>query len=255
MQRASQQSGLVSGNSQRALGQARNQVQAATREAQQSSSSAGGQQTANAMKAAADALNQAAAALAHDRERAGSASSASGLAEMMQEMQELAKEQGALNSQAQGLSLTPGSNAPGAGQNPGARSVAEGQRKLADQLDRLGDDDVSGRAQGLANEARQIADALARSGMDPQTLIRQQRLYHRLLDAGHTLEQDERDSTGKRVAQAATGRELFTPDSTPVEGSAATRFREPSWSELRGLSADERQLVLEYFKRLNAQSP
>jgi hypothetical protein len=173
----------------------------------------------------------------------------------MQEMQELAKEQGALNSQAQGLSLTPGSNAPGAGQNPGARSVAEGQRKLADQLDRLGDDDVSGRAQGLANEARQIADALARSGMDPQTLIRQQRLYHRLLDAGHTLEQDERDSTGKRVAQAATGREQFTPDSTPVEGSAATRFREPSWSELRGLSADERQLVLEYFKRLNAQSP
>ena len=108
MQRASQQSGLVSGNSQRALGQARAQVQSATREAQQSPSGApSGQQTANAMKAAADALNQAAAAMAHDRERAGSASSASGLAEMMQEMQQLAKAQGALNSQAQGLSTLP----------------------------------------------------------------------------------------------------------------------------------------------------
>ena len=65
----------------------------------------------------------------------------------------------------------------------------------------------------------------------------------------------ERDSTGKRVAQAATGREQFTPNATPVEGNAALRFSEPSWSELRGLSADERQIVLEYFKRINAQSP
>ncbi len=255
MQQASQQSGLVSGNSQRALGQARSQVQAATREAEQSSSGApSGQQTANAMKAAADALNQAAAAMAHDRERAGSASSASGLAEMMQEMQQLAKAQGAINSQAQGLSMTPGSTAPGSGQNPGARAVAEGQRKLAESLDRMGDDDATGKSQALASEAHQIADALSRSGMDPQTLIRQQRLYHRLLDAGHTLEQDERDSTGKRVAQAATGREQFTPDSTPVSGNAVLRFGEPSWSELRDLSADERQIVLEYFKRINAQA-
>jgi len=270
LQKASRQSAMVSGNSQRALGQAQTKVQNATKQAEQqmasgatasqSGSSSGDQsgnsgQTAAAMRAAADALNQAAAAMMQDRERAASATSASGLAEMLQEMQQMAKAQASINAQAQGLSLNPGSQSPGGGPNPSARAVAEGQRKLAESLDRLGDDDVSGRAQGLASEAHQIADALARSGVEPQTLVRQQRLYHRLLDAGHTLEQDERDSTGKRVAEAATGREQFTPGDAPVDGRSAVRFREPSWAELRGLSADERQMVLEYFKRINAQSP
>jgi hypothetical protein len=256
LQRAGQQSALVSGNSQRAVAQARSQVQAATRDAQQTQAgAAGSQQTASSLRGAAEALNQAAAALVRDRERASTSSSASGLSEMLQEMQQLAKAQGSLNSQAQGLALNPSGNAQGTPGSQGTQGLAEAQRKLAESLDRLGDDDASGRADGLATEAHQIADALARSGLDPQTLIRQQRLYHRLLDAGHTLEQDERDSTGKRVAQAATGREQFTPPSGAVEGQAATRFQAPSWPELRGLSADERQLVLEYFKRINAQSP
>ena len=270
LQRASRQTALVSGTTQRALGQARSQVENATRQAEQempSGSSAGqqagamsggqspgSQQTAAAMRTAADALNQAAAALMRDRERAGSASSASGLAEMLAEMQQLAKAQGSLNAQAQGLSLNPGGSTPGGTPSATARAVAEGQRRLAESLDRIGDNDMTGRAQGLASEAHQLADALARSGIDQQTLVRQQRLYHRLLDAGLTLENDERDSTGKRVAQSATGREQFTPPSAPVDGRAAQRFREPAWSELRGLSADERQLVLEYFRRLNAQS-
>jgi hypothetical protein len=256
LQRAGQQSALVSGNAQRAVAQARSQVQAATRDAQQTQpGTAGSQQTASSLRSAGDALNQAAAALVHDRERASSSSSASGLSEMLQEMQQLAKAQGSLNSQAQGLSLNPSGNSQGPPGSQGTQGLAEQQRKLAESLDRLGDDDASGRADGLATEAHQIADALARSGIDPQTLIRQQRLYHRLLDAGHTLEQDERDSTGKRVSQSATGREEFAPPSGPAEGQAATRFQAPSWSELRGLSADERQLVLEYFKRINAQSP
>ena len=174
---------------------------------------------------------------------------------MLQEMQQLAKTQGSLNAQAQGLSLNPGGKSPGGSASQSAQALAESQRKLAESLDRMGDGDPTGHAEGLATEAHQIADALGRSGIDPQTLIRQQRLYHRLLDAGHTLEQDERDSTGKRVAQAATGREQYTPPTAPAQGKAASRYQEPSWTELRDLSADERQLVLEYFKRINAQSP
>jgi hypothetical protein len=34
-----------------------------------------------------------------------------------------------------------------------------------------------------------------------------------------------------------------------------TRYREPTWDELRGLSAEERRAVLEYFRRINAQRP
>jgi hypothetical protein len=206
------------------------------------------------MHDAADALNQAAASLVRDRERANAASSSSGLAEMLQQMQQLAQQQGALNAQSQGLSLNPGGQQGGA--NSGAaQALAEAQRRLAQSLDAMGGGDGSGRADAMAREAHEIAGALARAGPDAGTLARQQRLYHRLLDAGHTLEQDERDSSGKREAQTAIARPGFAPGQAPVDGKSATRFREPTWNELRGLSADERQLVLDYFRRINAATP
>ncbi len=253
LQGAGRQSALISGAAQRALSDARNKVSQATGEMQsgsQSGQSGMTQQAANSMRDAASALNQAAAALVRDRERANTASSASGLAEMLQQMQSLAQQQGALNAQSQGLSLV-----PGAGGQPGAdaQALAERQRRVAQSLDAIGGADASGRADALAREAREIAAAMARSGPDPATLSRQQRLYHRLLDAGHTLEQDERDSTGKREAQTAVDRPGFNPGAAPVEGKSTSRFREPTWNDLRGLSAEDRQLVLDYFKRINAQ--
>jgi hypothetical protein len=259
LQKAGRQSALISGNAQRAVGEARAKVQQATGELQANSSMSGsqpggqtgsGQQAAGAMRDAADALNQAAAALVRDRERANQATSASGLAEMLQQMQALAQQQGQLNSQSQGLSLMPGANGQPSAE---AQALAERQRRVAQSLDAVGGGDASGRADALAKEAREIAAALARSGPDPSTISRQQRLYHRLLDAGHTLEQDERDSTGKRQAQSAVDRPGFAPGTTPVEGKSASKFREPTWNELRGLSAEERQLVIDYFKRINAQ--
>jgi hypothetical protein len=210
----------------------------------------GGQEASAAMRDAADALNQAAASLVRDRERANAASSASGFPEMLQQMQQLAQQQGALNAQSQGLSLTPGGSQGGA-----AQALAEAQRRLAQSLDAVGGADQTGRADAMAREAHEIANALSRSGPDPATLARQQHLYHRLLDAGHTLEQDERDSSGKREAETAIARPGFDPGTAPVNGKTATRFREPTWNELRGLSAEERQLVLDYFRRINAATP
>ena len=210
------------------------------------------QAQAQAMREAAEALNRAAASLVRDRERANAAKSASGLPEMIQEMNELAQQQGSLNQQAAGLSMMPGGKR-GSQAQAGARTLGQKQRGLAQSLEGLSENDESGRAEALAREAQQIAQALERGAMDQSVLDRQQRLYRRLLEAGKTLEQDERDDTGKREARSATGTELFTPGTDKAAGKAAARFREPSWAELRGLSAEERRLVLEYFKRLNAQ--
>lgn len=255
LQRAGRQSALVSSGSQQAMGEARTRVGDASTQLQQAQSmnpgGGGGAQAASAMQDAAAALNQAAAALVRDREHANSAGTASGLAELMQQMRQLAQQQGALNAQAQGLSMSPGST-PGDGQ---ARALADEQRQLARALDDAAGADASGRAGAMAREAHEIAAAMARGGPDPSTLARQQRLYHRLLDAGRTLEQDERDSSGKREAQAATARPGFTPGDAPVDGARATRFREPTWADLRGLRPEERQLVIDYFKRINAASP
>jgi hypothetical protein len=201
------------------------------------------------MEEAARALNQAAASLVRDRERAANAQSASGMQEMLQRMQELAQQQGQLNAQTSSILPMPGSQAA-----EQARMIAARQRQLARQLEEAGEGDQSGRSDQLAREMRQIAEALQQGRLDPSIVDRQQRLFRRLLDAGLSLQKEEREEQGERESKAATGSDRFTPGAD-ARGREATRFREPDWNELRGLTAEERRAVLEYFKRLNAERP
>ncbi len=249
LQRSAGKSTHISSQSQSAVGDARRRVQDATQ--QLSESQRNGSEAAAAMDEAAQALNRAAAALARDRERVASAASASGFSEMIAQMREMAKQQGSINAQAMGLMPTPGQQ-PGSATAAQMRALGRKQRELAEQLGELSDDAGGGRAQALAREMRQIADALEGARMDQSVAERQQQLFRRLLDAGLTLEKDERDDKGERESKSASGTEVLTPG-TDASGRAAVRFREPSWNELRGLTAEERRAVLEYFKRINAE--
>ena len=246
-------SALVSPRTQQMMEQAQQRVQQATRESAQSQRG----QAPQSMQEAANAMRQAAAQLTRDRERANSAQSASGLPEMMQQMQQLAQQQGALNGQMQSLF-------PGAQQRPSqealdaqnrgrARELARSQREVARSLDEIGDNDPSGRAQEMAREARQLAQALDQGAVDPATQARQERLFRRMLDAGRALEQEQKDESQRRESRAARGTARFTPPGGPARGQAAERYAVPTWEELRGLSAEERRLVIEYFRRLNAE--
>ncbi|HEU4563952.1 MAG TPA: hypothetical protein VFS05_04850 [Gemmatimonadaceae bacterium] len=250
LQRAARQSAHVSPQSQGAMAEASRQVSSATQRAADGGAQSSSQ-TAQAMDDAAQSLNRAAAQMMRDRARAAGAQSASGFSEMIEQMRQAAKEQGSINAQASGLVPMPGGQ-PSAQSMAQVRQLAKRQRGVADKLD-----DASGgegQAGQLAKEMRQIADVLDRGRLDPSVLDRQQRLYHKLLDAGLTLEKDEREDTGERESQTATTTETITPG-TQASGRAAVRWREPTWSELRGLTADERRAVLEYFKRINAQQP
>jgi hypothetical protein len=208
----------------------------------------GSAQQAGALGDAADALTKAAASLARDRERANSANSASGFGEMLQQMQQAARQQGQINSQAQSLFSMPAGS--GAAQAL-SRTLARQQRGVADQLEDAGDAAGGDRAAQLAQEARRLADALDGGRLDAGTLARQQQLFRRLLDAGRSLEKEEREDSGKREATSATGSETYSPLGK-VQTKAAVRFRPPSWEELRALSADERRAILDYFTRLNS---
>jgi hypothetical protein len=244
-------SALVTPRSQAEVERARQRVAQATREG----SEAGRGQAENAMREAAVALRQAAAQLTRDRERAAAARSASGLPEMIEQMQQLAQQQGGLNSQL--LSLLPGARPGGAPQGldaegqRAARELARAQREVARQLDAVADADPSGRATELAREARALAAALDQGAVDPATQARQERLLRRMLDAGRTLEQEEREESGRREAQSARTHAAFTPGADATD--RAPRFAVPTWEELRGLSAEDRRLVIEYFRRLNAE--
>lgn len=252
LQREAQKSSLVSGRAQRAMNEAKQKVSQAT---QQLSEPRGGNQSASSLGEAAEALNRAAAALARDRERVNTSSSATGFAEMLQQLQEMAQRQGSINAQAQGLMPMPGQGQMSQEAQATARALARQQRGIASQLEELSDAAGGDRAGELAKEARQLAEVLEQTRVDAQTVARQQQLFRRLLDAGRSLEKEEREDTDKREAKAATGDARFDPGSDAARGREATRFREPTWSDLRGLSADERRAILEYFKRINAEKP
>ena len=256
LQQEGQKSSLVSPRTQQMMEQARQRVSQATRESAEGQQ--GGGQQSQAMQEAANSLRQAAAQLTRDRERATEAQSASGLPEMMQQLQQLAQQQGTLNGQMQ--SIFPGQQ-PGrapqgldAAGRAQAREMAKSQREVARQLDDIADADPTGRAQEMAREARMLAQALDQGAVDPATQARQERLFRRMLDAGRTLEQEQKDETQRRESRAARGTARFTPPDGPARGRDAARYTVPTWEELRGLSADERRLVIEYFRRLNAEA-
>jgi hypothetical protein len=249
LQQEGRKTSLLSGRSQRSVSEAQQKVAQAT---QSASDPRGGSQAANAMGDAAEALNRAASSLARDREKANTTSSASGFEDLLQQLQEMAKKQGSINAQAEGL--IPGLGSQMSAQTQAtARALARQQRQVAEQLDEVGDAAGGDRAAQLAKEAKALADALEGGRIDGTTLARQQQLFRRLLDAGRSLEKEEREDTNKREATAAKAGNEFKVDNTNASGRAGARFREPTWDELRGLTADERRAILEYFKRINAK--
>jgi hypothetical protein len=167
---------------------------------------------------------------------------------MIEEMQQIAQQQGGLNSTSQGLMQNSASMTPEQREREAA-AIARQQREIARRMEELAD--ASGRSEALANEARRIASALDAGLLDQATVLRQQQLFRRLLEAGRTLEQGEEDSTGRRESRSATGTLRFAPGDAAGKGAPAVRFKEPGWEELRGLTTDERRAVLEYFRRIN----
>ncbi len=235
-----------------------------------------------AMADAQEALSRASNALVRDRARVRDASSAAGAEEVLAQFRAAAGQQARLNEQSltlpqkgqgsgqgqgngqapgkDGRAERPGGTQPGGGREGGgeaARRLAAEQRAIADRLEGMADGDGSGRGEELAREARALAatlDRQASSGTpnDPVTLARQQQLYRKLLEAGQSLERDEQDDKGPRESRAGVAVGDGAPATGATSGRSATRVAPPTWNELRALSPDERRLVLEYFRRLNA---
>lgn len=207
-------------------------------------------QTSALMRDAAASLSRAAASLVRDRERTNSARSASGFTELLEELQRLADRQRGLNAASAGLPLgLAGAGAMGARDR--ARTLARQQREVARALEELGDADGGARAQPLAAEANRLADALERAAIDASVLARQERLYHRLLQGGRLLTGDSGEEGERREAVTATGTTLPVLRDPGQIPTGPRRHQVPGWAELRTLTPAERQMIVEYFERLN----
>ncbi len=246
MRKASGKNALVPSGIGAALGGAEQQMQRA-REAI-SNAAPNTREGAEQAGGAVDALNAAAYRLLQARGEVSGSSSGSGLAEAIERMNQLAKQQGGLGKQGAGLLPMAGNGA----MQEELRRLGGRQRALAEELQKL-------RAQGqmpgageLAEEAKELARRLESGHLDRQLVERQEGLFRRMLDAGRTLQGHEEDERKERQSTTATDDSVHLPPALRARLMGDDdRLRVPSWEELQQFSPEERRLVVDYFRRLS----
>jgi hypothetical protein len=109
--------------------------------------------------------------------------------------------------------------------------------------------DALGDLAQLAREADLLAQQLSDGRLTPEIVQRQERLFHRLLDAGRSLEREEFSEERQSETPGSFDRSEVVP--LTAEQLGLMPYELPDGGELRRLSPAVRQLVLEYFERLN----
>lgn len=177
-----------------------------------------------------------------------------GAQQAMRQLSELAQQQGSLNGQVGALTPLLDPTALARQLAELARRQAEIGRGVEQAGEALEDEDVLGQVDALADEAEALARALEAGRLDPEVRARQERLFHRLLDAGRSLEQDEYGR--RRVSERAEDVAADAPAPLDVELlDTGVRYPAPSAAQLRELPPAYRALILEYFHRLNRDPP
>jgi hypothetical protein len=202
-----------------------------------------------------DALNRLALSLLNNSQQMQQGEGSSGEQQAMQQMADLSKQQGAVNGRSSSLAPMQLSESAMSQQ---MNQLAAEQREIAR---RLGELNGGGRQEGLlgdvdalAAEAEAIAQRMQQGRMPADLLARQERLFHRMLDAGRSLEKDEfeNERSAERAGSFEAGRAGALDSSLFVD---PTRFRAPTAEELQSLPPAYRRLILDYFERLNRPLP
>ncbi len=196
---------------------------------------------------AVDALNMAAYQLLRSRGDVSGSSSGSGLAEALERMAQLAQQQGALSQQAGGLLPLAGQSAI----QQELQALAGQQRAAAQELERVRALGQLPGADQLAREAEDLARRLEAGRLDRETVARQERLFQRMLDAGRTLQGEEKDDSKERRSETPDAIAPFLPPD--LDPRVREHLRWPTWEELLRLSPDQRRWVADYFRRLSTR--
>jgi len=249
LQDAAGKHALVSPRLGAALGYAKGRMSSALEQLEQGTPNTRG--AALAAGDALDGLNALAMQLVNGRSAIANAQSGSGLQEAIEQLAQLAQQQGAMAGQGGGL--LPLMQGGGAALMAQLRQLAAAQRALAAQLERMRAQGQASGAGAYAQEANDIARSLEQGVLNREIVARQERLYRRLLDAGRTLRSSEEDEQKERVSETARPGNELVPATPGVPADRGPRYRYPTWEELRDLSPADRRLVMDYFRRLNAE--
>lgn len=177
--------------------------------------------------------------------------------DVQEQLEQLAQEQSSVMNQSQQLQpMQLGQEA----MSQAMQEVAQGQQSVAGELGDLADqpgasEEALGDLKALQEEALAIAQAMEEGRLDREVLERQERLFHKLLDAGRSLEQEEEEESEERESKTAAEYEVRQVDPISENALGKARFELPSAAYLERLSPAERRLVLQYFDRLNRSAP
>ncbi|MES2303909.1 MAG: hypothetical protein V4558_00275 [Gemmatimonadota bacterium] len=226
-----------------ALAAARNSMRAAVDAV--SSASPNLRDAADQAGEAVDALAVAAFNLLRAKEKVGGSESGSGVKEAMEEMQQMAGKQGKLSEQSQGMMQQ------GQGGAQQMMQMAMQQRAVAQQMERMRAGGQVPGAGDMAREAKDLARSLEAGRLNRETADRQERLFKKMLDAGRSLQGEEKDETKERQSTSAKDGAAKAPDPLdPRLRRGDGDLRLPGWEELQRLSPEERRRVIDYFRRL-----
>lgn len=203
---------------------------------------------------AVEALNEVARSASESSQRqqgGGQQSEQSSGGQTGQQLQELARRQAGISDQSGALqSMQLGRESL----EPRLRQIAGEQGRLGRELGQLAvqpgsDGQVLGDLRALAREARTLSREMEGGRLDGDMVRRQERLFHRLLDAGRSLEKDETSTEREsRTAESQAGPDV---EALTLQEMGGPRFPLPESEVLRGLSPAQRALVIQYFERLN----
>ena len=249
LQNAAGKNALVSPNLSAALGLARLKMTEALQELQEATPNT--RQAGARAGRALDGLNEVAYALLRNRGDIEGSESGSGMAEAMEQMAQMAQEQQAMASESgQMLPMMVEGRQELLQQ---LRELAERQRALGEELERMDAEGAPNAAEQLAEEALQLARDLEAGRLDRETVERQERLFRRLLDAGRTLRSDEEDEREERRSETGDQANARMPPELSGPPGPEARYPYPRWDQLRRFTPEERRLILDYFRRLNAE--
>ncbi len=206
-------------------------------------------------EAIVEALNELAASLLATAQAITGSESATGMQEALEQMAQIAQAQQGIGQRTSGL--LPLYQAGQRIQEQLAQlareqaGVAQQLRDLAEQREAR---DALGRPERMAVEAEEIASRLGSGTLDQETIARQERLFRRLLDAGRSLEKEDRDPR-RRESQTGTTVEGEAPAPLDPTLLSGPRYPHPSQQLLSKYPPSYRALIFDYFDRLNARQP
>jgi len=205
--------------------------------------------SAEAERAIGD-LNQLALMAIAGADQMGEQGEGQGGEEVAEQLEQLAQQQGELmNQSTQLMPMQLGEQA----MSQQMEEMSQGQESVASDLgdlaDQPGAEDSLGDLQELAQEAQLLAEQMAAGRLTPEMVQRQERLFHRLLDAGRSLEREE--FSEERESEEPGAFERGTVQSLTADQLGVMPYQVPDGDQLQQLSPAVRQMVLEYFERLN----